>query len=162
MRPTDPPRHSHPTPDPSGTYMHRLLSVMILAAILITGCGPADPVESTRDALEAAVDSIAASHTDATVAVSVRDGALHYDRLGDRLFHAASTMKVPVMIEIFRLVEAGRLSLDDSLLVQNALSNRAEPIPTFSGRATISLSSRRMISAPSSLRRQHFMQAYAC
>ena len=32
-------------------------------------------------------------------------------------FHAASTMKTPVLIETFRLVAAGRLSLDDSILV---------------------------------------------
>ncbi|MDR9457983.1 MAG: serine hydrolase [Salegentibacter sp.] len=34
-------------------------------------------------------------------------------------FHAASTMKTPVMIEVFKQAEAGRFSLDDSLLVKN-------------------------------------------
>ena len=37
----------------------------------------------------------------------------------DTLFHAASTMKTPVMIEIFKQTEAGKLSLDDSILVEN-------------------------------------------
>jgi beta-lactamase class A len=37
----------------------------------------------------------------------------------DRPFHAASTMKVPVMIELFRQAEAGTLSLDDRLLIRN-------------------------------------------
>jgi len=32
-------------------------------------------------------------------------------------FHAASTMKVPVMIQIFRDADAGLLALDDSLVV---------------------------------------------
>ncbi|MBL1215022.1 MAG: serine hydrolase [Ignavibacteriae bacterium] len=35
------------------------------------------------------------------------------------VFHAASTMKTPVLIEVFRQVEAGKFSLDDSILVEN-------------------------------------------
>lgn len=34
-------------------------------------------------------------------------------------FHAASTMKTPVMIEVFKQAEAGKFSLDDSLLIKN-------------------------------------------
>jgi beta-lactamase class A len=37
-----------------------------------------------------------------------------------RRFHAASTMKVPVMIQVFRDRDAGKLSLDDSLLVHDS------------------------------------------
>lgn len=37
----------------------------------------------------------------------------------DKTFHAASTMKVPVMIELFRQAEEGRLSLDDPIPVTN-------------------------------------------
>lgn len=33
----------------------------------------------------------------------------------DKAFHAASTMKVPVMIELFRQAEAGQLRLEDPL-----------------------------------------------
>jgi len=35
------------------------------------------------------------------------------------MFHAASTMKTPVMIELFKQAEAGQFSLDDSILVKN-------------------------------------------
>ncbi len=35
------------------------------------------------------------------------------------LFHAASTMKTPVMIEVFRQASSGRFSLDDSIEVRN-------------------------------------------
>lgn len=34
-------------------------------------------------------------------------------------FHAASTMKTPVMIEVFRQAQAGKLNLDDSVVVKN-------------------------------------------
>jgi len=35
------------------------------------------------------------------------------------MFHAASTMKTPVMIEVFRQAQEGRFSLDDSISVRN-------------------------------------------
>lgn len=35
------------------------------------------------------------------------------------MFHAASTMKTPVMIELFKQAEAGNFSLDDSIEVKN-------------------------------------------
>lgn len=37
----------------------------------------------------------------------------------DRVFHAASTMKVPVLVELYRRAEDGDLSLDDRLVVRN-------------------------------------------
>jgi beta-lactamase class A len=37
----------------------------------------------------------------------------------DKVFHAASTMKVPVMIELFRQAEAGQLHLEDPLPIVN-------------------------------------------
>ena len=68
------------------------------------------------------VDSLLVDLPEATVAVSVRDSSqsVVYDRLGDRIFHAASTMKIPVMIEVFRQSELGRFSMDDQLDVVNA------------------------------------------
>jgi len=38
---------------------------------------------------------------------------------GDEVFHAASTMKTPVMVEVFRQASMGKFSLDDSLIVKN-------------------------------------------
>ncbi|MFP4089202.1 MAG: serine hydrolase [Cyclobacteriaceae bacterium] len=34
-------------------------------------------------------------------------------------FHAASTMKTPVLLEVYKQAEAGKFSLDDSLIVRN-------------------------------------------
>ena len=41
-------------------------------------------------------------------------------------FHAASTMKTPVMIEVFRNVHEGVISLDDSILVKNEFKSIAD------------------------------------
>jgi len=42
------------------------------------------------------------------------------------LYHAASTMKTPVLIETFRQVAAHRLSLTDSILIQTDFISMAE------------------------------------
>jgi beta-lactamase class A len=44
-------------------------------------------------------------------------------------FHAASTMKVPVMIQVFRDVDAGKLRLDDSLTVKRAFRSILDGSP---------------------------------
>ncbi|HEY4491917.1 MAG TPA: serine hydrolase, partial [Acidobacteriota bacterium] len=41
----------------------------------------------------------------------------------DEIFHAASTMKVPVMMQVFRDVENGRLKLDQPVAVKNQFSS---------------------------------------
>ena len=41
-------------------------------------------------------------------------------------FHAASTMKTPVMIEVFRNIHEGIISLDDSILVKNEFKSIAD------------------------------------
>ena len=44
----------------------------------------------------------------------------------DESFHAASTMKVPVMIELFRRVDAGTLSLDQGIPLANQFTSIAD------------------------------------
>jgi beta-lactamase class A len=44
----------------------------------------------------------------------------------DSSFHAASTMKVPVMIELFREADAGGLSLDQPILLVNSFGSIAD------------------------------------
>jgi beta-lactamase class A len=55
------------------------------------------------------------------VAVAYRTFDRRYELFieADKPFHAASTMKVPVMIELFRQAHQGTLSLDEPLLVRN-------------------------------------------
>jgi beta-lactamase class A len=57
----------------------------------------------------------------AEVAVAYRplDGRTQVLIDPDKTFHAASTMKVPVMIELFRQVREGFVSLDDTLPIHN-------------------------------------------
>lgn len=100
----------------------RLAIVFALLATL-AACEPQPPalMPVTPATLQDSLEALIAQHPEATVAVAVRDPqtGTTLDILGDRSFHAASTMKVPVMIEIYRQAELGRFSLDDSLTVKN-------------------------------------------
>lgn len=48
---------------------------------------------------------------------------------GDRRLHAASTMKVPVLIELARRVAAGEFRWDDTLVVRNAFASIVDGSP---------------------------------
>jgi beta-lactamase class A len=65
------------------------------------------------------------------VAVSFRDLATgdSLDLRADESFHAASTMKVPVMIEVLRAVDAGRLRLDQEILLVNRFHSIVDGSP---------------------------------
>jgi beta-lactamase class A len=62
---------------------------------------------------------IADSHADVAVYFRTLDGRLEWSSHADDSFHAASTMKVPVMIELFHQAKEGKLSLDDTIPVHN-------------------------------------------
>jgi len=48
---------------------------------------------------------------------------------GDRWFHAASTIKVAVLLAVFRAADEGRFQLDDSLHVRNRFFSAADGSP---------------------------------
>lgn len=79
---------------------------------------------------------IAASGAE-TVAIYFRDltgpDSLLHD--ADTRLHAASTMKVPVMIQVFRDAEAGRLRLDDTVVLRNEFRSLADGSPYALDRA---------------------------
>jgi beta-lactamase class A len=75
---------------------------------------------SANGGLEDAIQKrIAASGADVAVALRTLDGGVELLIRPDEPFHAASTMKVPVMIELFRRSDAGQLSLDAPMPVRN-------------------------------------------
>ena len=75
------------------------------------------PVDSLRESIGRRIAEVKG----AVVGVAFRDLATG-DTLftnADESFHAASTMKVPVMIELFRQARTGALNLDDPLAIRN-------------------------------------------
>jgi beta-lactamase class A len=71
-------------------------------------------------------NNIQKSGADVGVAFRTLDGKAEWFSRADDVFHAASTMKVPVMIELFHQVKQGRLKLDDSLTVKNEFHSLAD------------------------------------
>jgi beta-lactamase class A len=88
-----------------------------------------------RAAQEASLDSkVAASiqeriqKSGADVGLDFRtlDGSTAWSFHAEDTFHAASTMKIPVMIELFHQVQQGKLKLNDSLLIKNEFHSLAD------------------------------------
>jgi len=85
---------------------------------------------STPASLDAQLRRIIAS-SGAEVAVAYRtlDGKTELFIDGDKPFHAASTMKVAIMIELFRQARDRKLSLDDTLPIRNEFRSIVDGSP---------------------------------
>lgn len=112
------------------------LSASLALAFALAGCAPAAPAASAPEppsrlaGLESGLRALLDTLPGDTLEVSV---ALLDLATGDSLLigahtrmHAASTMKVPVMLELFRLADAGALSLEDSIPVRNTFRSIAD------------------------------------
>lgn len=96
--------------------MHVLLALQLAAA---------------DTSLGAAIERRVAATEGAQVAVAFMDlgsGASYY-RNADTVFHAASTMKVPVLVEAFYAAREQRISLDQELLLVNRFASIVDGSP---------------------------------
>lgn len=90
----------------------RAFFAMLIGAQTVTA---QDPVARLRERVVERVSEVQGS----TVGVVFREvgGGAAFFLNADSVFHAASTMKVPVMIEYFRGIDAGRLKRNQDLLL---------------------------------------------
>jgi beta-lactamase class A len=97
------------------------------AALLLCATAGSARAKGTRE-LEGEVQRLVAESGAETVAVAFRD--LQTGRalfVNDRVsFHAASTMKVPLMFEVYREAREGVLRLDESVPVKNEFKSIAD------------------------------------
>jgi beta-lactamase class A len=104
----------------------------LLALLLLSACSPSRPAGPAPrlPQLEAEVRAIIARVAGDSAEVSVAFLELETgDSLlvdAHRVLHAASTMKVPVMLELYRRAEAGELSLDAPVEVRNSFRSIAD------------------------------------
>jgi beta-lactamase class A len=77
------------------------------------------------------VERLTAESKARATAVSVHDleSGLRFSLRGDRWFHAASTIKVAVLLALLRAADDGRVRLDDSLHVRNRFISAADGSP---------------------------------
>lgn len=105
-----------------------LLGALTLAAACRPAAGRPSPApEPLRTRIEARVARVPG----AVVGVAYRDLATGeaLDVMGDTVFHAASTMKVPVLVELFRQADAGALSLDATVPLANEFRSIVDGSP---------------------------------
>jgi beta-lactamase class A len=110
----------------------KMLTRVVAACLFLAGlgvAGPSAPMAQSgglRERIEAR-----ARQDGAEIGVAVRtiDGRDELLINADTPFHAASTMKVPILIELYRQIDAGRLSLDDPLPVVNRFKSIVDGSP---------------------------------
>jgi beta-lactamase class A len=73
--------------------------------------------------------TIRESGAEVAVAFVTLDGRSSWFTRADEPFHAASTMKVPVLIELYSQVHQGKLRLDDPLVIRNEFRSLADGSP---------------------------------
>lgn len=113
---------------------------LIAGTAVIAGCHSATPPTSATTpaplystaALDASVHARIAQVPGAFVGIYYRNLGRPGDTLtvhADSVFHAASTMKIGVMIQLFRDVDAGKVSLDQQVTLLNRFSSIVDGSP---------------------------------
>ncbi|HEX5491543.1 MAG TPA: serine hydrolase [Candidatus Udaeobacter sp.] len=78
--------------------------------------------------LQEELESLALKNKARAVGIALHDleTGFRFSLQGDRWFHAASTIKVAVLLAVFRAADEGRFQLDDSLHVRNRFFSAAD------------------------------------
>lgn len=105
-----------------------LPTIIVLAALVAlfpsSLCAQAQTVDAKS--IAKIEKEIQKSGADVAVAFRTLDGKTEWLRDADETFHAASTMKIPVMIELFHQARERKLSLDDPLPIKNEFHSLAD------------------------------------
>ena len=107
---------------------HIFVRMGILSVTILVMAVTAQP---SQDPLETAIRARIAEVPGARVAVGYRHLA-RPDSLfinADSSYHAASTMKVPVMVQLFRKIDVGELRLSDSIPLRNEFRSIVDGSP---------------------------------
>jgi beta-lactamase class A len=105
------------------------ITILSIAALFISGCSePTVDYATMQQQLEA---RLAQALPEAEVGLAFEDNKTGKTVLIDETLqmHAASTMKVPVMIEVYKQAAEGRFSLTDSITVVNAFRSIVDGSP---------------------------------
>ena len=119
---------SHPGP------ARRRSAALVLGGMLaltpfggaLGAAGPDPRIDAAIPAIEAAIQK---SGAEVAVAFRTLDDRTQWLRSADESFHAASTMKVAVLIELYAQVHAGRVHLDEPLTIRNEFHSLVDGSP---------------------------------
>ena len=109
------------------------LSLVILVCAPASLPGSQSPNRNTRpvpsaDVLKLRLEALIKESSAEAVGVAFHDLESGLELLigSDQEFHAASTMKIPVMCEVFNQAQSGKLSLDDFVPIRNRFTSIAD------------------------------------
>lgn len=103
-----------------------LIVLSIFVTLLLDPYSSSADIDTLRKALEA---EIAASGAEVSVAFKdLQTGETLFIKEKD-MVHAASTMKVPVLIEVFKQAEDGKFRLDDRIVIKNEFRSIVDGSP---------------------------------
>lgn len=106
------------------------VALAFLFVVSLAGSATARAQSSKLAAAEVAIQQrIASSGADVAVYFKTLDAKFEWSVRPDDVFHAASTMKIPVMIELFHQVQQGKVSLDDKIVVNNEFRSIVDGSP---------------------------------
>jgi beta-lactamase class A len=99
------------------TDKHRFHKIFLLFFLLVAAVTHADNLENQ-------IDERVKEYGATIVGIYFEDPEGNiYSKNSGEVFHAASTMKVPVMMEIFRKIEKGKLRLEQPITVKNQFAS---------------------------------------
>lgn len=104
--------------------MRITLSSFLLLAFIVNQISYAQQI-MTKTELIAKIESELQSveGTFAIAVINCEDENNSFNINGDTIFHAASTMKTPVMIEVFKKISENKFQLNDSVLLENKFTS---------------------------------------
>jgi beta-lactamase class A len=106
------------------------LALAFLFVVSLASCATACAQSSKLAAAEAAIQQrISSSGADVAVYFKTLDAKFEWSVRPDDVFHAASTMKIAVMIELFHQLQQGKVSLDDKIVVNNEFRSIVDGAP---------------------------------
>lgn len=108
------------------TMFQRLVQYSIIVVTMIATISACKSTEqpSLQDQIQAVIDTV--DGTMAVAYINLQDPSDTLYLNADEMFHAASTMKTPVLIEAYKQVEEGGMSINDSILVHNTFKSIAD------------------------------------
>ncbi len=88
-------------------------------------------VEEQSEQLRSAIEKIVNASKVTACAVAVHDfeSGFRFSLNGERIFHAASTIKVAILLALFRAIDEGRMKLTDPLHVRNQFRSAIDGHP---------------------------------
>ena len=108
----------------------KIVLAVAAAGALLVAAPQARQKSHDASALETSLRAIiAVSGAEVAVALKTLDGRIEVSIEPDLRFHAASTMKVPVMIELYRQAAARKLGLGEPLAIRNEFRSIVDGSP---------------------------------